>query len=257
MDINSIVSIVVIIVILAFVLLKGSKTNKERFDQIDLSANITKLLESSSIHSIGENSVIPESLDSSGNKTLFGNFISSTSPDLTNNLTIDETNINYIKSKVINVSKDIIIDLTNLVTSNFPIKLFFYNSSSKDIKIKLNFTKNKIVYFSNLKCVSNYLTTDVNRLSLSLDSSNMIKYSLVTRNNYMSYGKYIFYSSNYTLYYGSLTSDLDNYASVPTDTLLGLNNGPFTNLNVTVSTLAPTPTPAPAPSSKNLKSILF
>jgi hypothetical protein len=87
------------------------------------------------------------------------------------------------------------------------------------------------------------MTTNVNRLSLSIDSSNIIKYSLITRENYMSYGRYLVCFNNNTLESNNLNTDIDIIASVPTDNLLSFKDSSGTNLftNVKINVVVPPP----------------
>ncbi len=244
MDINNIASIVVIIVIIVWILYNSSKKTKERFDQFASASSIPAgLLEKSSINSIQPN---PALYEKSGKKTQYGNFASSVNPNLSNSLEIDYTNIEYLKSRVINVSKPINIDLTYIDVKKFPIKLLFYNSTSKDLSLNLIFNSSNGQVVSPLICVSNYMTGDVNRLKLSLNSLNIINYSIVTRLNYMSRGRGMFTSSGNKIVWSGIASDIDDIASVPVDVVLPFKTTSGDILNITA---VPAPVPAPAPST--------
>lgn len=254
MNTNNIASIFVIVVIVCWILLNGSnKTHKiqskEKFDQIISESLIpAKLKEMYSVNSIGSN---PPMYDKPGRKSIYGN-LSLPELNLKNSLGIDYRNISFVKSRVINVSKPISIDLTYIDIEKFPIKLYFYNSTPKDLSLNLIFgsVSDSSQVILPLTCVSNYMTNDVNKLSLSLNSYNKIKYSLITNSNYISYGKQIFHSNGSRLYFSGIVADVDNIITQPNDMLASFMDsfGGTTNVTATPApTPAPTPTPTPAP----------
>jgi len=256
MDINLIISLIIIFGVLSLVFFNCSDSkSKERFDQLDLITNESDipdiLKESSSVNNVSLTSQI---IDISTNKkTIYGNFNSILVPSSINEyMYIDESNIDYIKNKVINISKPVKINVSNIVTSNFPIKLFLYNSTKTPLIITLMFTDKNSTTYSEIQCVSNYMTNDINRLKLSIDTSNILKNSVTIRKNYLNRdGIPIFYCSNTSsMEYNRITRDIDDVIKAPTDTNTVFVSKTGTSQYVTInvnSAPGPAPRPTPAP----------
>lgn len=252
-----IVSLGVIFGIIGWIFYIANK-QKEGFEQLEYTNESYlpyQLKETSSINTVSLSTPI---IDISTNKkTYYGKLISSIVPSSINEyLYIDETNIDYIKNKVINISKPVKINVTNIVTSNFPIKLFFYNSTKSTVKITIMFTDTNATLYSDLDCVSNYMTNDINRIKLSIDTSSIIQNSLIIRKNFLNKeGIPIFYRYNTWLDYGRLSSDVDEVIKAPEDVKTIFTNlapgpapgniSPYVKINVSSS-----PSPTHVPSSK-------
>ena len=181
MQINSLVSIGIILLVIFLIY---TTRTKEKFDQFASSINIPiKLNELSSINNIDismpllidikipikpniespmkPNIVSPKEKISYTTKqvrTTYG-LISSTlvSPELNNFLYIDNTNIFYLKNKIINISKPIKINVTNITTQSFPIRLFFYNSTKDNLFIT-SYSKKEAVklHLNSIKRMENW-----------------------------------------------------------------------------------------------------
>lgn len=197
MDINIIFSLVIIFVIIHLILVNQfDQTNlNERFDSQETVLQ-PQLDEAVSVNTI---SLTTPLVDISTNKkTVYGNFISSSVPSCINEFVyIDETNIEYLKDKVINISKPVKINVTDIPTSVFPVNLFFYNSTKSSLNITLMFTDIYETTYTEIECESNHMTNDINKIKLGINNSGALKNIVTTKKNFLENNKIpVFYRNN-------------------------------------------------------------
>lgn len=248
-DINTI-SLIVIFLIIGWLYCPKFNASKEKFDQFTYTdpSNIpARLQEVSSVNLVDPSAPI---WDTSKNKSMFGKLISSnlTNPDINNVLYIDDSNIDFLKSKPINITKPVEIYLTNTIISNYPLKFYFYNSSKANVPIKLIYTNpSSGIVTSNAVCVSNYMTNDINKLKLSLDSTNSLKSSVIIRKGYLQRGMAIYTNNKKKIEWNNIAEEIDDTFPAPADALTVFDAGLGKTVLATINQVR---NPAPAPTSR-------